>query len=56
LETKEYVTTGVNSKVEIFDLDRREAIWPMSDDDDPGICLPKEVTDKFALKFNETKK
>ena len=45
---KEYETIGVNIKVEIFDLDMREIIWPMSDDDDKGVWLPKETADKFT--------
>jgi hypothetical protein len=32
--TEVYDALGVNIKVEIFDLDMREIIWPMSDDDD----------------------
>ena len=45
---KEYEAIGVNIKVEIFDLDMREIIWPMSDDDDKGVWLPKETADKFT--------
>ena len=49
METKEYQAIGVNIKVEIFDLDMRETIWPMSDDDeDPGIWLPKSLADKYT--------
>ena len=48
METKEYETLAVNIKVEIFDLDMREIIWPMSDDDDKGVWLPKEVADKLT--------
>ena len=49
METEVYETIGVNIKVEIFDLDMREVIQPMSDDeDDPGIWLPKEVADKYT--------
>jgi hypothetical protein len=44
-----YEALGVNVKVEIFDLDMRETIWPMSDgDDDKGVWLPKEAADKFT--------
>ena len=47
MKTEVYETIGVNIKVEIFDLDMREIIWPMSDDDDDkGVWLPKEVADK----------
>jgi hypothetical protein len=47
--TEEYQALGVNIKVEIFDLDMREIIWPMSDnDDDKGVWLPKETADKFT--------
>ena len=46
---EEYEALGVNIKVEIFDLDMREIIWPMSDDDDDkGVWLPKETADKFT--------
>ena len=45
---KEYAAIGVNIKVEIFDLDMREIIWPMSDDDDKGVWLPKETADKYT--------
>jgi hypothetical protein len=42
--TEEYQALGVNIKVEIFDFDMREIIWPMSDDDDDrGVWLPKET-------------
>ena len=47
MKTEVYETIGVNIKVEIFDLDMRETIWPMSDDDDPGVWLPKEVADRM---------
>jgi len=48
IEIEEYEALGINIKIEIFDLDMREIIWPMSDDDeDPGIWLPKEVADKL---------
>ena len=47
MKTEEYETLAVNIKVEIFDLDMRETIWPMSDDDDPGIWLPKHIADKY---------
>ena len=47
--TEVYEALGVNVKVEIFDLDMREIIWPMSDDDnDKGVWLPKDVADKFT--------
>ncbi len=48
MKFEEYQAIGVNIKVEIFDLDMREIIWPMSDDDDKGIWLPKEAADKFT--------
>jgi len=49
MKTEVYETIGVHVKVEIFDLDMQEVIWPMSDDeDDPGIWLPKEVADKYT--------
>ena len=48
MKTEEYETLAVNIKVEIFDLDMREVIWPMSDDNDPGIWLPKTVADKYT--------
>jgi len=48
MKTEEYETLAVNIKVEIFDLDMRETIWPMSDDNDPGIWLPKTVADKYT--------
>jgi hypothetical protein len=44
-----YETLAVNIKVEIFDLDMRETIWPMSDDlDDKGVWMPKDVADKHT--------
>ena len=44
-----YEALGINIKVEIFDLDMREIIWPMSDDEDnKGVWLPKETADKFT--------
>jgi hypothetical protein len=44
-----YEALAVNIKVEIFDLDMRETIWPMSDDhDDKGVWMPKEVADKYS--------
>jgi hypothetical protein len=47
--TEVFEALGVNVKVEIFDLDMREIIWPMSDDDDDkGVWLPKEAADKFT--------
>jgi hypothetical protein len=46
--TEVFEALGVNVKVEIFDLDMREIIWPMSDDDDKGVWLPKEAADKFT--------
>jgi hypothetical protein len=51
--TKEYEALGVNVKVEIFDLDMREIIWPLSDDDDDkGVWLPKEAADKLlTIRF-----
>jgi hypothetical protein len=48
MKTETYETTGVNIKIEIFDLDMRETIWPMNGDDDPGIWLPKEVADNYT--------
>ena len=49
MKIEEYEAPGVNIKVEIFDLDMREIIWPMSDDeDDKGVWLPKETADKFT--------
>ena len=49
MKTEVYETIGVNIKVEIIDLDMRETIWPMSDDDDnPGIWLPKSLADKYT--------
>jgi hypothetical protein len=49
MKTEVYETIGVNIRVEIFDLDMREVIWPMSDDtDNHGIWLPKEVGDKYT--------
>ena len=48
MKIEEYEAPGVNIKVEIFDLDMRETIWPMSDDDDKGIWLPKVTADKYS--------
>ena len=49
MKTEVYQVIGVNIKVEIFDLDMRETIWPMSDDEeDPGIWLPKSLADKYT--------
>lgn len=49
METDVYEAIGVNIKVGIFDLDMRETIWPMTDDDDnPGIWLPKSLADKYT--------
>ena len=49
MKIETYEALGVNVKVEIFDLDMRETIWPMSDDnDDKGIWIPKEAADKFS--------
>ena len=49
MKIEKYEAPGVNIKVEIFDLDMREIIWPMSDDDDnKGVWLPKETADKFT--------
>jgi hypothetical protein len=48
MKTEEYQAIGVNIKVEIFDLDMREVIWPMDGDEDPEIWLPKELTDKYT--------
>ena len=31
MKIEEYEALGVNIKVEIFDLDMRETIWPMSE-------------------------
>ena len=46
--TEIYEALGINIHVEIFDLDMREIIWPMSDDDDEGVWLLKEKTDKLT--------
>jgi hypothetical protein len=47
--TEVYEVLGVNIKVEIFNLDMREIIWPMSDDEnDKGVWLPKEAADIFT--------
>ena len=49
MKTEVYEAIGVNIEVEIFDLDMRETIWPMSEDDDnPGIWLPKSLVDKYT--------
>ena len=49
MKVETYEAIAVNVKVEIFDLDMRETIWPMPDDnDDEGIWLPKETADKFT--------
>lgn len=48
MEVEEYVTTGINIKVEIFDLDMMETIWPMAGDNDQGIWMPKAVADKYT--------
>jgi len=46
---EEYESLGVNIKVEIFDLDMSEIIWPKSDNNtDKGVWLPKETADKFT--------
>ena len=46
---EEYEALGVNIKVEIFDLDMSEIIWPKSDNNtDKGVWLPKETADKFT--------
>jgi hypothetical protein len=43
-----YEALAVNIKVEIFDLDMRETVWPVPGDEfDPGVWLPKEVADKM---------
>jgi len=47
MNTEEYEAMGVNIKVEIFDFDMMETIWPMSGYDDPGIWLPKTMADKY---------
>jgi hypothetical protein len=48
MKTEEYEALGVNIKVEIFDLDMREVVWPVPGDVfDPGVWLPKEVADKM---------
>jgi len=39
MNTEEYEALGINIKVEIFDFDMMETIWPMSGYDDPGIWL-----------------
>jgi len=43
----EYEAMGVNIRVEVFDLDMRETIWPVTDDDE-GIWLPKDTADRFT--------
>jgi|GEM_PF-2840453 len=48
MDIVEYTAVGINIKVEIFDLDMMETIWPMSGDDDKGIWLPKSVADKYT--------
>ena len=48
MKTEEYLALGVNIKVEIFDLDMREVIWPMDGEEYPGIWLPKELADKYT--------
>jgi hypothetical protein len=48
MKIEEYKAIGVNIKVEIFDLDMREVIWPIDGDEDPGIWLPKELADKYT--------
>jgi len=49
VELEVYEAIGVNIMVEIFDLDMRETIWPMSDDhNDKVVWLPKEVADKYS--------
>ena len=40
IKTEEYESLEVNIKVEIFNLNMRDTIWPMSDDD-PDIWLLK---------------
>jgi hypothetical protein len=48
MKTEVFEALGVNIKVEIFDLDARETVWPMPGDEyDPGVWLPKEVADKM---------
>ena len=49
MKIQEYQAIGVNIKVEIFDFDMREKIWPMSNDDNKGIWLPKETADRFTV-------
>jgi hypothetical protein len=45
---EEYEALAVDIKVEIFDLDMRETVWPVPGDEyDPGVWLPKEVADKM---------
>lgn len=48
MKTEEYEATGINIKVEIFDVDMQETVWPNTDDEDPGIWLPKIVADKYS--------
>jgi hypothetical protein len=49
MKFEEYQANSVNLKVEIFDLDRREIIWPMiNENDNKGIWLPKETADKYT--------
>jgi hypothetical protein len=48
MKYEEYEALAVNIKVEIFDLDARETVWPMPGDEyDPGVWLPIEVADKM---------
>lgn len=48
MKSEGYQAIGVNIKVEIFDLDMREVIWPMYGDKDPGIWLPKKLANKYT--------
>jgi hypothetical protein len=43
LKYEEYEALAVNIKVEIFDLDMRETVWPMpGDSTDSGVWLPRK--------------
>ena len=48
IKLEEYETLGVNIKIEIYDLDMNEIIWPTSEADDAGIWLPKETADNLT--------
>jgi len=48
IELEVYEAIGVNIKIEIYDLDMNEIIWPTSEADDTGIWLPKETADNLT--------